>query len=451
MQLRTNVSLGMFARTALLMAGLLGLGLVKVNGHDEPVPKDFDTHVTNWKEITLLPNVKNGWPTAKKEPFFSLHWLVEVQNGEIIASASDSPDGDDTTVLPFVPSIPGSAVAINAQDRLAVPMADGWIVATDFGEWGGKVAWFSHDGSKRIDISDDQLSTLIRTGDGLFGLGKPASLGADTVEAAGADYSLIAITQQPDRTWRTKALSMWPGAAIASLGDHRFLLTSGAKVFTYELGGSVNELPKDVLPPELHVQGPPASCHKRWVFLGDKVYFGVQHYVTELNLRTGAIRYLIPDDRFVNDTIQWEVSMNQKYRDREMAAAPVNTGTMLAAKELKAKKLATYEKLEAEFDAQLATARPAIERCFQQHGPSSMNPQNHDPFFKLIMASTGRVKQIVVFDGASPAFQACILEIFRHFQCSPFPYDKTLTINVHDFRCTVGERSALFGDAQMIE
>ena len=53
-------------------------------------------------------------------------------------------------------------------NKKAVKVSDGWIVGADGGEWGGRVDWFSPDGTQQYKISGDQIAAFAQTTGGLF-------------------------------------------------------------------------------------------------------------------------------------------------------------------------------------------------------------------------------------------------------------------------------------------
>jgi hypothetical protein len=339
--------------------------------------------------------------------------------------------------MPFKPSVNGQV--LNGADWIAVSVSDGWIVAADFGEWGGKVMWVSRDGAKQIDISYDQIQSLIGTSRGVFGIGLMASAGLFLPN------SLIEISRESGGNWRTREVSPFPydHAAITMLDKDRLLLGSSGHFFTYDIGGSLNELKNNVLPPGLHVRGPHGSSHGQWTFVGDKFYL-CQDFVIELNLKTGKRRYLVPDKRFLNDGVRWEADWAMAPNKILAQDSPLSTATLLARRQLLAEKFAFYEKLKSEFQAQLEGARSRIEHCYKLDGLPSTNPQNFDPFFKLTLEKSGRVQEIIFFNGASPELKACLSPILQSFQVSPFTDHETLTVDVNEFRCRILDRTEVF-------
>jgi hypothetical protein len=118
--------------------------------------------------------------------------------------------------------------------------------------------------------------------------------------------SLIEISQESGGNWRTREVSPSPydDAAMTMLDKGRLLLGSRTHFFTYDIGGSLNELKDNVLPSGWHVQGPRGSSHGRWTFVGDKFYLCPKDFVIELNLKSGKRRCLVPDKRFLNDGVR---------------------------------------------------------------------------------------------------------------------------------------------------
>jgi len=426
-------------KIALALCSVLLLALLPVASwaaDADPWPDDFDKRITHWKEFQPMPNAPNTW-AGEHAPFNwfgrSLYWRVHIDDGEVIATATSSRLDEEHAGMPFKPRVNGEVLdgACCAQ-WIAVAVPDGWIVATDFGEWGGNVMWFSRDGAKQINISADQIQSLIGTSHGVFAVGKMASAGLFLPD------SLIEISRESDGNWRTREVSPFPydDAAMTMLDKDRLLLGSKGHFFTYDIGGSLNELKNNVLPPGLHVQGPHGSSHGQWTFVGDKFYL-CQDFVIELDLNTGKRRYLIPDKRFLNDGVRWEAYWALARKKILADISPLSTATLLARRQFLAEKHAFYKKLESEFQAQLSGARGAIEQCYKLHGLPSTNPQNFDPFHKLILEKSGRVQEVTFFNGASRELKACLSPILQSFQVSPFTDHETLTVDVNEFRCRI--------------
>jgi len=177
--------------------------------------------------------------------------------------------------------------------------------------------------------------------------------------------------------------------------------------------------------------------------VGDRFYL-CQDFVIELDLSTGKRRCLVPDKRFLNDGVRWEAYWAMAWKKSLAEVSPLNTATLLARRQLLAEKLAFYEKLQSEFQAQLEGARGRIAQCYKLYPLKSGNTQNHDPFLKLILKNSGRVQQIIFFNGASSELKACLSDIIQPFQISPFTDHDTLTVDVNEFRSRILERTEVF-------
>jgi hypothetical protein len=178
--------------------------------------------------------------------------------------------------------------------------------------------------------------------------------------------------------------------------------------------------------------------------VGDKFYLCPKDFVIELNLKSGRRRCLVPDKRFLNDGVRWEAYWALARKKILGQNSPLSTATLLAGRQFLAEKFAFYEKLESEFQPRLTGARGAIEQCYKLHGLPSTNPKNVDPFFKLHLEKSGRVQEIVFFNGASPELKACLSDIIKPFQVSPFTDHDTLTFDVNEFRSRILERTEVF-------
>ncbi|MEO6035216.1 MAG: DUF6794 domain-containing protein [Verrucomicrobiota bacterium] len=109
-----------------------------------------------------------------------------------------------------------------------------------------------------------------------------------------------------------------------------------------------------------------------------------------------------------------------------------------------ARKRSSYEKLEAEGEAQLAKNKSEFERCYEKHGLPSKNPLGRDPFFGLLVGRDGHVRKIEFFEGASSELKECLQKTIQEFKFSPFTDDEVVTLYILEFpRCRIAERDTL--------
>lgn len=115
-----------------------------------------------------------------------------------------------------------------------------------------------------------------------------------------------------------------------------------------------------------------------------------------------------------------------------------------AMRKLVARKRSTYKQLKSECKRVLTKAKAKFEHCYAKHGMSSMNPQNREPFYKLIVEKTGSVSDIVFFQGATPEIKECLEKPIQQFKFSAFNDDPKLTLYINSFpNCGVEEEDTL--------
>jgi hypothetical protein len=56
---------------------------------------------------------------------------------------------------------------------------NGWLIGSDAGEWSGKLLWFNQDGTKRIEILNDNIRGIAKVGNEILILSGMAHLGTD--------------------------------------------------------------------------------------------------------------------------------------------------------------------------------------------------------------------------------------------------------------------------------
>lgn len=132
------------------------------------------------------------------------------------------------------------------------------------------------------------------------------------------------------------------------------------------------------------------------------------------------------------------------WEDLNSKLTPEERSDIQIKRALVARKRATYMKLESECQTQLSGAQGQFEACYAKHGLPSKNPRVHDPFFKLVVDRSGRVREIIFFEGAASELKPCLAKIIDEFRFSSFGDDEFVTLYILEFPyCRVAERDKL--------
>ncbi len=130
--------------------------------------------------------------------------------------------------------------------------------------------------------------------------------------------------------------------------------------------------------------------------------------------------------------------------DLNRSMSPTERAAVEEKRALVARKRSNYEMLESQCETNLASARPEFERCYQMYGLPSANPVNRHPFFKLLVAKSGQVREVVFFNGATPELKQCLQKTIQQFRFSAFADDETVTLYILEFpHCRAAERDSL--------
>jgi hypothetical protein len=147
----------------------------------------------------------------------------------------------------------------------------------------------------------------------------------------------------------------------------------------------------------------------------------------------------------VNDPEEMSmVIIEALWHDLNSSLSPAERAAVETRRATIARKRTIYEKLESDCEKQLAKARTEFERCYAKHGLPSKNPASHDPFFKLLVGKSGRVREIIFFEGAPPELKTCLANTINGFSFSAFSDDEFVTLYTLEFpRCRVAERDTM--------
>jgi hypothetical protein len=270
-------------------------------------PADYERNVAKWQEVVPEKNPPESYPAGSNVPFWDVSWRVYLEKGQILADANPEQTRNPVVLPPFSPTWKGSKV--ESDTWVGIPVEDGWLVAFNVGEFGADVVWYNHDGSKQYEVAQEYVDQFLVTPDGIFGQGGLAHMGT-------AFGGLYRFDRKRDQWQLTHLLDTSPNAPIAWLGNHTLLIVM-SELCSYSVIGGLQKFATKALPATISVQIDEAKLYSRgrWAFTTDKMYIASGTTVTETDLHTRKHRALVPDDRFVNDRLRWEVSIEARHSE----------------------------------------------------------------------------------------------------------------------------------------
>ena len=105
---------------------------------------------------------------------------------------------------------PGSALF---PAKNAVKVSDGWLLWVNHGEWGGRVEWFSPDGTRHYKISNDQIVAYAKTPQGLFAVQGLAHMSI-------RQGTLLKLDQNAEGVWQAQTVLDLKDAPYALWADN---------------------------------------------------------------------------------------------------------------------------------------------------------------------------------------------------------------------------------------
>jgi len=268
-------------------------------------PQDYERAVAKWQEIVPDKSPSPGISIKEKPPFWDLHWHVYLENGRVVAEAT--PDIiENHPPLPSFDPVMSDRYRGFSETWIAAPVDDGWIVAFDFGEWGAAVYWFSKDGSRQYEIADKLLNQFLFTPEGLF-----ASSGFPDVLPSPTELIRFERNHQTSR-WRATTLAKLDclGCPMARLKDGILVFLGRQAFHSYSQAGGIQDIPGNLV--ALAPNDSKLYAGGKWAVTSDKLYMAEGWVVMEFDLRTRSVRFFVPDSRFVNDFVRWDISNRAK-------------------------------------------------------------------------------------------------------------------------------------------
>ncbi|HKY72882.1 MAG TPA: hypothetical protein VJL88_13265 [Nitrospira sp.] len=167
---------------------------------------------------------------------------------------------------------------------------DGWLVSFNRGEFGSALYWFDQSGDSRQKISDHQVRAFFPCSEGVLAIEGLAHL---TMSFG----SIIRITRT--KQWEANTVTLLPEAPYAgamSKDGTLFLVLSGSLAEYSKIGN------RETL--KLHEKnGDWGTLYPNSLVLKEdekKAYIGMRQFVVEYDFRRRILRFLIPDESFLN-------------------------------------------------------------------------------------------------------------------------------------------------------
>lgn len=168
-------------------------------------------------------------------------WKVETENGNLKISKYAYEEDEQIKKLPL------NLQQIVAKNRnigeglggyLHIEsFENGWLIGSDAGEWGGKLFWFSENGTKKIEILEDNIRGIAKIDDEIFILSGLAHLSIDD----GKIYKLIKDDKANFKTQLLSDLKTQPQIFIKE-NNQSILIVLKNKLIRLNSLGKIEEL-----------------------------------------------------------------------------------------------------------------------------------------------------------------------------------------------------------------
>jgi len=246
----------------------------------------YDQDVATWKKVkrsrTPMSGSRMVWWNASNR---SEHAWKVFKEGHRVKAVLTKDDKQSDQRPPFTPRAEELEYV-----RAYFNVDDGWLIGFNHGEFGAALYWFDRTGQSHYKISDHQIVAFFPVSDGVMAIEGLAHL----------DYSYGSIIRiAKGAQWQAEKLTLLPEAPYAGtqFQDGRLLLV---------LSGSLGEYFRNGIQERLKViekDGDWAGLYPNSVVLTDdetKAYIGMRQFVAEFDFTFRTLRFLIPDESFLN-------------------------------------------------------------------------------------------------------------------------------------------------------
>ena len=150
-------------------------------------------------------------------------WKVFVQKGRVAARPYNERNPETITLpfrlAPWYIATEPHAAAKNAPgskrfpEKNAAKVSNGWLLWVNYGEWGGRVDWFSTDGTRHYKVSNDQIVAYAKTPQGLFAVQGLAHMSI-------TQGTFLKLDQNAEGVWQAQTVLDLHDAPYALLADN---------------------------------------------------------------------------------------------------------------------------------------------------------------------------------------------------------------------------------------
>ncbi|MES2463597.1 MAG: hypothetical protein V4671_23735 [Armatimonadota bacterium] len=248
------------------------------------------TDLRQWLKTLIPIPGSDKWLVANHSDY---EWQVQQKQGK--PEAQLVPTRPEMTLLPFsfkprrigddYETEPGEH---KAPSRMVVKVTNGWLIATDIGEWGGDIGWFSQDGTRHYKISKDQVQAFSKTEQGIFAV-------QGLSHRAFSQGSLIRLSQKIGR-WNSEVVVDFkekPYLLTAELGGS-FLVVTESRLIRVKTDGRIETLIDRAFWQCLYPNSMAGSLQN------GAIYIGMRHGVARVRKqgRTYQLDWLLPNKEF---------------------------------------------------------------------------------------------------------------------------------------------------------
>ena len=298
----------LFKRTVVFSLCMLLYQSIQAAGIEE-----YERNIEHWIEVSVpsqnekITSEHIIWSNAAANQS-KYEWVVFRENNKIKATLKNKRYQFHKTMLP--PSLTrrelGDGIALISTDNewfyikfkaanrkklgdtnAFIQTDDGWLVSFNYGEFGAALWWFSKNGIDSIKISEHHVNQFIALNNKFYAIEGLSHLGL-------SDGSIIEIVNK-NGIWTTnKMIQCHESPEVFDIYDeHSFIIVFHKSIGIFQKDGDIKIITQtswNGLYPNSLVLSSDNS----------KVYIGMRQYVSEVNITSGKVKYLIPNQSFLN-------------------------------------------------------------------------------------------------------------------------------------------------------